>query len=370
MYPVSNTVVLPEIRCLLQPSVSYGPTCILSGTDKHPDALDLLFLLDPPAANHPARLNPYLVLVHAMDVLLGCTYIPADTSLSEWDEVNMKRVLVERPNPVQEYQELLLKFRDLCAPLPLCNPRSLAGGGSNTGPGPTSTPTEAAQQLYEALSGDCCVVCGAKEGDCVNGATEGVSISRKPVVQTNSYDWDHTFWLYKLGILADDFSPRDSARNMILCKAHAESYVEGIWRWVPSTQHRKELAELKIQVDGQEETMRNQGSDEDESDDEKPTITFKSHPEILYDLLIFQPRFMPPFRRDEDGALIPPVLAERVVTGWRRLRLDHIYIFAIALGILGTVYWPPPDDKLREVERECLAIRDHWNAQAVLMQDE
>ena len=72
---------------------------------------------------------------------------------------------------------------------------------------------------------------------------------------------------------------------------------------------------------------------------------------------------MPLFRRDKDGKLLPIDDGERVVPNRIRMRLDREVTFAVALATLGTVYWPPPDDKLKEIEDECLRIRDRWNAQ-------
>ncbi|KAH9888110.1 hypothetical protein C8Q73DRAFT_203952 [Cubamyces lactineus] len=101
----------------------------------------------------------------------------------------------------------------------------------------------------------------------------------------------------------------------------------------------------------------------DEEDEEKPEIAFEAARHTCFDILIFFPPRMPPFRRDKSGKLLPIDDGERVVPNWIRMRLDREVTFAVALSTLGTAYWPPPDDKLKEVEDEYLRIRDRWNAQ-------
>ncbi|KAH9888109.1 hypothetical protein C8Q73DRAFT_203951 [Cubamyces lactineus] len=77
-----------------------------------PPYLDLLFRLNTP--DRPGRINPYKVLVRALE-LVGCSFIPADVFKYEFDEKSqmMKGYPVAGSNPIERYRAILLKLKDL-----------------------------------------------------------------------------------------------------------------------------------------------------------------------------------------------------------------------------------------------------------------
>ncbi|KAI0326108.1 hypothetical protein GY45DRAFT_154578 [Cubamyces sp. BRFM 1775] len=212
-----------------------------------------------------------------------------------------------------------------------------------------------------------CWLCGTEE--------DVVDIPMVPEDLEGEWRW-HSTWLRKLGIIGGDrsFNTKSLSNMMKLCMNHGRAYKNNVWRWIPSAQHRREMAELPVRATppvefddrGFIKHSRNRKElEKSEDDDERAAlITFKPVLETYFDVLIFLPHEMPdPDARRSPGIDVLAAAQHRVVPEWMQLRLDRDVVFAVALMMLGTVYWPAPDDKLREVEQECLAIRDHWNAQ-------
>ena len=100
-----------------------------------PPSLDLLFRLNTPT--RPGRINPYKVLVRALE-LVGCSFIPADVFRYELDDSMqmVKEYPVAGSNPMEQYRAILLKLKDLYSvPYPLDDDGDDHGSeeeGSNT----------------------------------------------------------------------------------------------------------------------------------------------------------------------------------------------------------------------------------------------
>ena len=55
----------------------------------------------------------------------------------------------------------------------------------------------------------------------------------------------------------------------------------------------------------------------------------------------------------------------RVFPGYRDLVLNPLVVYVSALPMLHAPYSPVPDKELKAIGRECVAIRDVWNASVV-----
>ena len=81
------------------------------------------------------------------------------------------------------------------------------------------------------------------------------------------------------------------------------------------------------------------------------------------------PHKMPPIDlldSSKGGQFVPKEAFEgvsciRVIESFRNLSLNPYMVYGWALHMIGSVYLPIPDDKLRSIEDECLRIRNAWN---------
>ncbi|KAI0676252.1 hypothetical protein C8Q78DRAFT_996174 [Trametes maxima] len=172
------------------------------------------------------------------------------------------------------------------------------------------------------------------------------------------YDLNPLPWLVDLGVLRPGSFDMDGFENlMLLCEPHANAYHNEVWRWLPSSTYRAAMS-----------TMANSAPKEvaidfpDDEEDIKPEITFAPLATTPFDVLVYRPGEMPPIDGRVSGITNDPSGDERVIAHWRDLPLDPCVVYAAALPMVGAAYVPHPDNALREIERECIAIRASWNA--------
>ncbi|KAJ8502268.1 hypothetical protein ONZ51_g15 [Trametes cubensis] len=318
--------------------------------------LDLLIQLNTP--EQKGRLNPYFVLVHALE-MVGCGYIPADVFLYQVKENIVQGVPVAGINPIDKYREFLLKLRDLYA---MRTPHEPCADPSTRNVLSPAAEEDTSRSIPRAWSYDRCMLCGTEK--------DVVDVPAVPEDLEGDWRW-HPTWLYKLGIISDDhpYNAKSLSNIMKLCLNHGHAYKNNMWRWIPSAEYRKEMAERPIRATppiefddrGYIKPSRPKTYEED-GETTKVPITFQPVLETSFDVLIFLPHEMSDLGGQQEIDRLAAA-EQRVVPEWMRLRLDPEVVFAVALATLGTVYWPAPDIKLKGIEQECLAIRDRWNAQ-------
>ncbi|KAI0326119.1 hypothetical protein GY45DRAFT_1329364 [Cubamyces sp. BRFM 1775] len=331
------------------------------------------------------RINPYAVMVRAMEIFNG-PFTPPDYFFGE--KPADETVVHYARNKIPEYEALLLHLRQLYsrtaedlaresgAPSPSSNQVTwlerirMTEESKACEPGVEEVPDESSdtcsdcsdcedlgtqpwlqydpeddelpkKMIKEAKRqlGSMCLLCGRKEN---------VVVHR--VAMPHGVDFDPRPWLHSLQLIPDveqgvDTMLRSNISNLILlCSAHADAYDYRAWRLMPSAKVREAMLASRPP-----ETL---------------DITNPS-----FDLLIFMPHKMPPIDlldSSKGGQVVPKEAFEgvsciRVIESFRNLSLNPYMVYGWALHMIGSVYLPIPDDKLRSIEDECLRIRNAWN---------
>ncbi|KAL7277173.1 hypothetical protein ACG7TL_009019 [Trametes sanguinea] len=207
-----------------------------------------------------------------------------------------------------------------------------------------------------------CVLCGSTKG-----------IIHRVILHHE--DWlypDPRGWLQGLGLNSLPINTmRDEMCNlMIVCEDHATAYDLNVWCFMPSAAARAEMSQLQTLQGfklGEESIAKSALAKAAIAAD--GTIEH-ARKQDLFDLLVFLPQDMPPIdilaspdsqtvavhKEDIEAGLCP-----RVLKSFRKLHCDRYMVFAHALEMLNAAYLPLPDEDLRIVEEECLAIRNGWN---------
>ncbi|KAI0350305.1 hypothetical protein OH77DRAFT_1413245 [Trametes cingulata] len=247
--------------------------------------------------------------------------------------------------------------------LPVSRPSSALSGSSDFSggvdgravPGDFDPPTEwIPPRLVRA------VIRGHKGACILCGRTEDVLLHRvimhhdEGAISTNSLPW-----LKCLGLIEQDYTSDTYSNIMLLCRPHVAAWDAGVWRLVPSHEERVRMRHQPVVVHDPADS----DSDDHGSSDANAGIS------VSFDVVIFVPGAMPPVQAPGTGANAgastdaPTAKCnQRVLRKWRNLPLDPYIVFASALPLIGAVYWPPPDKEIREIETECLEIREAWNS--------
>ncbi|KAJ8468826.1 hypothetical protein ONZ51_g9397 [Trametes cubensis] len=328
------------------------------------------------------RINPYAVMVRAMEVFNG-PFTPPDYFFRE--KLASETVVHYARNKIPEYEASLLRLRQLYSRTAedLARESGAPSLSSNQitwldrirtteeskacEPGVEEVPDESSKRYsyYEALGtepwlqydpeddelpeemieeakrqlGSGCLLCGQKE----NVVVHRVAIP-------HGVDFDPRPWLHSLQLIPDveqgvDTTLRSNISNLILlCPAHADAYDYRAWRLMPSAKVREAMLASRPP-----ETLNIINSS--------------------FDLLIFMPHKMPLIDlldSSKGGQVVPKEAFEgvsciRVIESFRNLSLNPYMVYGWALHMIGSVYLPTPDDKLRSIEDECLRIRNAWN---------
>lgn len=149
-----------------------------------------------------------------------------------------------------------------------------------------------------------------------------------------------------------------------VCTNHLTAYRQGVWRWIPTANLRKEMKNTT-------EPLSCYGND----------IMGKVNCHFLspylvtnnvyklpeFDLLVFLPDHFPDFKtfmtalQDEYGAEDSCDSSQRVLKVHKKVLLDPYLVVCAALPMIGAAYMPPPDSALRDVEEDCMRMRKLWN---------
>ncbi|KAI0754289.1 hypothetical protein C8Q80DRAFT_358704 [Daedaleopsis nitida] len=193
--------------------------------------------------------------------------------------------------------------------------------------------------------------------------------------------------LKELGLVPHGYSHDDWTNLMTLCRAHADAYDMGAWRWLPNAPLRAQLASAPLPSASTSRTHPEADAEGDVPMDEEPHAQHSmslatedgldpphaetlvddgisedtKNPEIhfepvelpAFDVLVLRPESMPPSS--------PDAPTTRVWREWRTLTLNPHVVLAAALSLVEAgALDGAGDEELRRVQTECLAVRDHW----------
>ncbi|OSD05172.1 hypothetical protein PYCCODRAFT_1295418 [Trametes coccinea BRFM310] len=217
------------------------------------------------------------------------------------------------------------------------------------------------------IHGSTCVLCGSAHA----------LVHRAVLHHGGGRYTDPRLWLEGLGFItsAHDIIKDDLSNLMIVCEDHAKAYDLDIWSFVPAAAIREEMLNTRPPMLG-ERGAKNEpqptSSDGTQAVDD-PVDDLKNKQEI-FDLLIFFPDKMPridirnapdfnsvAIHKDDLQAGRCP----RVLRAFRKLYNNRYLVYAHALPMLNAAYMPLPDADLKDIERDCLAIRNGWNRAVV-----
>ncbi|KAI0659766.1 hypothetical protein C8Q70DRAFT_1053598 [Cubamyces menziesii] len=350
----------------------------------------------------PWRVNPYAVVVRAMENLHG-PYAPDAIFFCTYAEPDK---IVPMKNPIQEYEALLLQLRDLysrtnedllrdCGYKPSIRPpmclnsdlQATQQGAKNSGHVNrrnmnrlTPKQMKAAQKELRQLLithrdlEPVCILCGS---------ADDVRAHRIAISYENSrYDEPHYWlsWLNLIPLVLPDYREHyDEITNIVLlCPDHADAYDCGAWRWVPSEQTRSSMLNACTHYRKRDET----GIDPHHlhtAPGERDKFASFGTENTTYDLLIFLPQAMPkidllhsdlkPTSVAVSAEVFQSTHCPRVLRAFRTLRLDPYLTYASTLRMIGAAYLPLPDDELKAVEDKCLRICTAWNRSLRIEQD-